>query len=160
MTEWLGSWSDAVRDRLQDARPHLPTELDDRAAEGWEALFAIADLAGGDWSSRARQAALELSAGVAEEEESRGVQLLRDIKAAFGDREVMSTAAILEALNGMEEAPWGAWHQGEGLRPRDLGRLLRPYEIKSQTIRLSDSDTPKGYKRDAFEDSWRRYLSE
>lgn len=160
LSTWLESWADAVRDRLHDARPHLPDELDDRAAEGWEALLAIADLAGDGWPERARRAALELSAGVDEEEESRGVRLLRDIHAAFADREVMSTAALLEALNAMEESPWGAWHQGEGLRPRDLGRLLRPYEVKSQTVRLAESDTPKGYKREAFEDPWARYLSE
>lgn len=158
--DWLESWADGVRDRLERARPDLPTDLDDRAAEGWEALLAIADLAGESWPDRARRAALELSAGASEEEESRGVRLLRDVQAAFDDREVLSTAELLEALNALDESPWGAWHQGEGLRPRDLARLLRPYEVRSQTVRLSDTDTPKGYKREAFEDPWARYLSE
>jgi len=157
--EWLDSWAELVVDRLKDARPELPDELDDRSAEGWEALLAIADLAGGDWPTKARRAALELS-GAQEEEESRGVRLLRDIRSAFEDREVMATAALLEALNGMEESPWGGWHQGEGFRPRDLARLLRPYEVKPATVRLSETETPKGYKREAFEDLWDRYLSE
>jgi hypothetical protein len=158
ITAWLDGWADLARDRLGDARPELPTELDDRAAEGWEALLAIADLAGGEWPARARRAALELSAGV-EEEESRGVRLLRDIRVAFEERHGMWTTGLLEALNTTEEAPWGAWHQGDGLRPRDLARLLRPYEVKSRPVRLG-ADVAKGYYRGQFEDAWSRYCSE
>jgi hypothetical protein len=154
--EWLEGWADQVRPLLEDARPALPEELDDRAAEGWEALLAIADVAGEGWPGRAWQAAHELSAGVQEEEESRGVRLLRDTQAAFGDRRAMFTAHLLEFLNGDDEAPWGGWHRGEGLRPRDLSMLLRPYEIRPRTVRV-EAETAKGYLREQFEDAWARY---
>ena len=42
-------------DELRDAEPDMPVE--DRAADTWEPLIAIADLAGGDWPARAAQAA-------------------------------------------------------------------------------------------------------
>ena len=43
--------------RSQQARPDDARALDDRAEEAWEPLLAIADLAGGDWPERARDAA-------------------------------------------------------------------------------------------------------
>jgi hypothetical protein len=36
--------------------------LEDRAADTWEPLIALADLAGNDWPQRARTAALALTA--------------------------------------------------------------------------------------------------
>jgi hypothetical protein len=51
----------------------------------------------------------------------------------------------------------GERRNGEGLNARGLGKLLRPYGIKSGTIRV-DQATPKGYKREALADAWTRYL--
>ena len=42
--------------------PLVPSELHDRAADNWRQLLAIADAAGGDWTRRAREAALASSA--------------------------------------------------------------------------------------------------
>ena len=50
----LHAWVDAEHHRLADAEPELPAE--DRAADVWEPLVAIADAAGGDWPARARKA--------------------------------------------------------------------------------------------------------
>ena len=36
--------------------------------------------------------------------------------------------------------------------------LLLGYGIRSSTIRMTDGSTPKGYKREAFHDTWKRYL--
>jgi Protein of unknown function (DUF3631) len=46
---------------LRDARPTIPEDLGDRAADGWEGLLAIADMAGGDWPKRAREASRMLN---------------------------------------------------------------------------------------------------
>ena len=54
--------------------------LHDRAADNWRPLFAIADLAGGNWPTLARQVAVRLSEGGAEQDASVRVQLLMDIK--------------------------------------------------------------------------------
>src|SRR5262249_48902232 len=60
--EQLMAWAKAtsVVDQLHAARPDLPPGLSDRQTDVWEPLLAIADLAGGDWPQRARQAALVL----------------------------------------------------------------------------------------------------
>ena len=41
--------------------PPPPAALNDRAADSWEPLFAIAEAAGGEWPERARQAAVALA---------------------------------------------------------------------------------------------------
>jgi hypothetical protein len=48
------------RDAIISAKPAIPAALNDRAADIWEPLLAIADCAGGDWPALAREAALAL----------------------------------------------------------------------------------------------------
>ncbi len=48
---------------LSAADPDIPETLHDRAADNWRPLFAIADLAGGNWPTLARQVAVRLSGG-------------------------------------------------------------------------------------------------
>src|SRR5882724_7486106 len=95
------------------------------AAEVWELLFAIADLAGDDWPERARDAAILLSAakGVQEATPSRGVQVLEAIRDAMGDRPSISTDEVLTAVNSDDELPFGGWSESNGLDARGLARL-------------------------------------
>src|SRR5215831_7814784 len=53
-------WAADNLDKLTDPEPAIPDALNDRAADNWRPLLAIADLAGGDWPRRARQACLTL----------------------------------------------------------------------------------------------------
>src|SRR5262249_44697140 len=55
------------REKIARAQPQIPVELNDRAGEIWEPLLVLADLAGGDWPERARQAAVALTANGPEE---------------------------------------------------------------------------------------------
>jgi len=68
---------------IASARPELPKSLNDRAADIWEPLFALADLAGGDWPALARQAAMNLSATA--EESNPSSALLLDIFILFAN---------------------------------------------------------------------------
>jgi hypothetical protein len=80
---------------LRDAEPDLP--VDDREADNWTFLAAIADLAGGDWPARARAACLALT-GQAETDTSAGIRLLADLRAVFGEQDSMHGTDILTAL--------------------------------------------------------------
>ncbi len=142
---------------LTGARPDLPSELDDRAQDAAEPLLAIADLAGGKWPERARQAVTELRGGASAEDDSIGVRLLAEVRDVFGKSERMSSADLLEALAAIPEAPWGDWY-GKPLSARGLAKLLKPYSIKSRTVRLEDGTTPKGFQREQFDGAWNRYL--
>jgi len=154
----------AAIDTLRAMRPELPDELSDRLQDACEPLVAIADLAGGRWPKRIRDALLSLvgEARAAEATESRGTELLADIRDAFvALGENIGTAVLLDRLNGIEERGWGGWNDGQGLRPRNLGKLLRPFEISSKDIHAIDGNgrrTLRGYEQTQFEDAFARYL--
>jgi Protein of unknown function (DUF3631) len=67
------------------AWPELPPEIQDRDADVWEPLIAIADAVGGDWPPRARVAAVTLVAASKEIEPSLGIRLLADLRTIFGE---------------------------------------------------------------------------
>ena len=62
------------------------------------------------------------------------------------------------ALNELDEAPWSEFGKGRGLTSHRLAELLKPYGIRTASVRIGDS-TRKGWSRDEFEDAWRRHLS-
>ena len=82
----LHAWVRAHLDQLEAAAPELPVE--DRAADTWEPLVAIADLAGGHWPADARAAVLALATDDLDVDHvSLRVRLLIDFRTAFGDAE-------------------------------------------------------------------------
>ena len=56
----LARWLGAHLPELEKAEPVMP--LEDRAADTWEPLIAVADLAAGEWPALARHAAVVLTA--------------------------------------------------------------------------------------------------
>lgn len=157
--ESLAAYVTLHADRLMDARPALPEELDDRAQDVWEPLLAIADLAAGDWPNRARRAAIALSTGVEREDESLGVSLLLDIRNIFTANEAKhyKTADLIDELAKVEESPWGDYGYGKTISAQGIGKLLKPYRIKTMSVWI-DGDKHRGYKREQFEDAWLRVL--
>lgn len=155
--EGLERWAVGAVDLLLEADPDLPVELDDRAAEAWEPLLAIADMAGGEWPARARQAAIALSGGEDRDEVTTGTLLLGAIRDAFADADRMPSTDLLEAINADDELPFGGWREGKGLDSRRLAKLLKPYGVRPRTIWL-DGDSAKGYLRDQFSEPWERWL--
>ena len=138
------------------AWPPLPPEIQDRDADVWEPLIAIADAVGGDWPVRARSAAVALVSESKESEPSLGIRLLSDVRTIFGEFKEMATRAILAALHELAEAPWGDI-RGKPLDERGLAGRLRQYGVKSKNIAVG-STRPKGYVRADLHDAWVRYL--
>lgn len=154
-------WADDHLPGLQDSDPAVPAALNDRAADCWRPLLALADAIGGSWPTRAREAAMALSSDDGEEDAA--TLLLRDIRDGFtdeGDPEVLTSAAIIERLTGLEDRPWGEWSKGRPLSPAKLARMLAGYGVHpAGTLRIG-SKTAKGYRRSAFADAWARYLGD
>jgi Protein of unknown function (DUF3631) len=150
------AWAAQHGEALADHRPDLLGMIN-RAAEVWWALLSIAEHAGNGWQERARAAAKALSAGGDDTDDVPAqVQLLLDIRDAFGDEIVISTANLLATLNAIDESPWGARRRGEGLDARGLAKLLRPFRIKPRSVRAEGGS--KGYHLDQFEDAFKRHL--
>ncbi|MET8780299.1 DUF3631 domain-containing protein [Streptomyces sp. NPDC004589] len=159
----LAKWSDTVRDQVAGAWPEMPDGVTDRPADVWEPLLAVADAVGGDWPRRARTACLELiSAAHDNDEASLGVRLLIDLRdKVFCGIDRLPTAAIIECLLRMEDAPWGDLDD-KPINARSLARLLGQYvtpankPIKPRGIR-TPSGFPKGYYAEDLHDAWTRY---
>jgi hypothetical protein len=161
LREWAERWAELEVDGLRDARPAVPSELADRAADCWEPLLAIADDAGEEWGMRARKAALELSMGLEDvDTDSPRVRVLADLREAFAsdNRDRLPTTELLAFLHGLDESPWSEWY-GKPLTSRGLSKLLKPYGIRSRTVWVpEDNRSVKGYLEEQFEDAWSRYL--
>jgi hypothetical protein len=154
----VGEWVRSNISQLQQAVPVLPIE--DRAADTWEPLFAIADLAGGDWPQRANRACLALT-GTDPDDAADGTRLLADLKTIWGEDEAhLFSTTIIERLHKIEEAPWSEWGwERKPITQRGLADLLRPYRVKPKTVRIG-GDTAKGYARADLTDPWTRYVTD
>jgi hypothetical protein len=140
----------------------LPTELDDRAQDGWEPLFAVADAAGGEWPARVRSAAVAIFGRRRSDDDNLQLRLLGDVKAVFDAVSVdfLPTAALRDALVVLEESPW-ADVKGKPVTPHYIGRLLKKFEIESIRDRPTGSGNPiRGFHRGQFTEAWSRYLSQ
>ncbi|MFJ7900480.1 DUF3631 domain-containing protein [Streptomyces sp. NPDC096198] len=159
LTAWLGP----LHVRAMESEPTMPVE--DRAADTWEPLVVVADLAGGVWPARARTACRAMTAYEAGQDEEGGLKtrILVDIRRAFaaeGDPDVMRTSRLLEHLNGDKEAPW-AEYGAIGLTPRGLQELLKDYGgLGSANRRFPGGVQAKGFARNQFLDTWARYCPE
>jgi putative DNA primase/helicase len=147
---------------LTESLPEIPESLNDRAADNWEPLLAIADLAGGDWPAAARKAATGLSGADAVEPHSIRIELLAAIKRVFAKLNVdrISSKALIAELVNDEDGPWAAYGKsGKPIVPRQVAHLLSDFEIHPRNVRgAAGPQTASGYDRDWFTDVFLRYL--
>jgi hypothetical protein len=158
----LERWAPVAEKALVgDFWPDMPPGIDDRDADVWEALLAVADLGGDVWAKAAREAAVTLVTASRHRPPSIGVLLLRDLKLVFdgSDEPRMPTEDILAALNKMAESPWPTIRRGEPMDARSLASRLGKYGIGSKAQRKGE-DVFKGYSRAQFEDAWNRYRTD
>ena len=162
--EQLQAWAAANEQILADARPNMPSGVTDRAAEIWEPLLAIADLAGDKWAVRARAACTFFVVSSASDDEklSLGQRLLRDIKILFDTERctAMWSADIIRNLTSDPESEWrDLW--GKTLDQRRLAKELGKYGIRSKEVRIGAS-TSKGYAVDGpagMAQAWAHWLT-
>jgi putative DNA primase/helicase len=142
---------------IASAEPQIPEGLTNRAADIWEPLLALADLAGGRWPELAREAASGLTARA--QEHSPIGSLLMDIFLVFlvTQSERIFSRELVGALVGSEERPWTELRKGKPVTEMWLAQQLRPYGIKPRTIRMGEQ-LAKGYVKEDFMDTFRRYI--
>ena len=153
----LMEWSNQHQHTI-NTWPEMPEGVEDRNADVWEALIAVADLAGGEWPTRARVSAVTLVTHSRDAKTSLGVLLLRDLREIFTKRQAerCSTKDILDELHAIEESPWDDL-RGKPLDARGLSNKLRRYDIKPGPVRIGE-EIVKGYKVEELRDAWIRYL--
>jgi hypothetical protein len=131
--------------------PDMPVE--DRAADAWEPLIAIADEAQGDWPRLAREACKALSAEADEAEvDQTDILLIRDIDAVFTGRKAafLGSQELVDGLREIKDSPWGDWE----LTPSKLAHRLKPYGVRPGHDASGDR---RGYQLQSFWDLFARY---
>ncbi|WP_329382948.1 DUF3631 domain-containing protein [Streptomyces sp. NBC_01351] len=159
LRERLAAWLTSVRDEAIALEPKLP--VDDRAADTWEPLISVADLAGGRWPMIARTACKAMTDYESGRDQDGGlkIRILTDIRKAFasvGNPTALRTADLLNFLNADPEAPW-AEISSAGLTPLKLRALLTDYGISSGNRRFPGGNQAKGFTLAQFTDAWTRY---
>ncbi len=133
----LRAWLRAAPVRFGSA-PNRRCRVEDRAADTWEPLVAVADYAGGGWGDRARAAVLALTADRrGRRADSDRKRLLVDSRAAFGDETALPTAELLHRAATRGRGAVGASTAPTGLTAMRLGTLLKEYGIRSRHHALS-----------------------
>ena len=158
----LARFADDYSQQIQQAQPTLPNELGDREQDNWEPLLAIAGCAGARWTKRATDAALKLSGNQAHELVSPANELLSDIREAFengpdGRTSKIKYKDLIKALIEDPEKSWDTYNRGKPITMRQVTKLLKPYGIKSKTIRFGFG-SDKGFEVEQFADACARYL--
>ena len=160
VTEYRQRCADFVRehsDAIAQARPDIPAALNDRAADIWEPLLAIADLAGGGWPRLARQAAQKLSAY--EDDITLVGYFLKDLRdwmrIKTADR--MLSRDIVAAFNPAHNRPWEDLRRGREINELWLSRQMKDLGVRSKAIRVGRA-TGKGYLLPDIEAACRRYV--
>jgi hypothetical protein len=150
-------WSMDHGEALKDAEPDMPVGFDNRLADNYRLLIAIADLAGGEWPELARQAARHLSRTI--DVTSIGTRALADIKRIFDEAGVtiVSSEEFVANLAADADSPWHEWKSGKQITQNQLARVLAPFGIAPERVRIGGRQV-RGYQRSQFEDAWERYL--
>jgi putative DNA primase/helicase len=139
------------------ARPEIPSVLNDRAADIWEPLLAIADLAGGEWPQLAREAARQLS-GVDDEMTLVGY-FLKDLRNWMVSKNLdrVLSRDIVAVFNPNHTRPWEDLRRGREINEWWLGHKMSELGIRSKSLRFGEL-VGKGYEFHDIEAAFRRYV--
>jgi hypothetical protein len=143
---------------LKDAKPIMPTGLNNRAAANWKLLLAIAELAGGPWPESTREAAERLTRSG--RRPSDGVQLLAAFRDMFARRREIASKDVVAELCNDSTSIWVEYKRGGPITQRQVASLLDAYDIDPTTVHPTrcSNYSPQGYKREQFLDAFARYL--
>ena len=150
-----------MRPRSPKQSPALPPDFNNRKAANWKLLFAIADHAGGDWPAQARQAAIQLSHKPSEVSAGRALlEALRELRAQGGNKESITSAAIVQALTADLDSEWCEYRGRGPITQRQVAALLKNYGIFPRTIHPTGKAdaSPRGYVWADFGDAFAQFL--
>jgi len=156
----LARWTADHFDTLKRCDPKLPETAFNRLADNWRPLFAIAEVAGGDWPRRCAEAFAKLTSTDDLDADGVGSLLLADTAEIFSKEgtDKIPSARLAEEVAAIEGRPWAEWgRQRKPISPNQLANLLRRFGISPTKIRFGDK-TLQGYNRSDFEDAFQRYL--
>ncbi len=156
----LKRFCDDCRVQLETCDPVLPAAAYNRVADNWRPLFAVTEVAGGDWPQGAVSAFAKLALNH-DDEDSIATMMLADIRELLNeiDSERIFSRVLVESLCAMTDRPWLESNRGRPINERWLAFNLRGFGVRPKTLRIDD-ERAKGYERADFVEAFDRYLSE
>ena len=149
-------WAEKHRQSVEETYVKLDLDfMEDREADIWEPIFAIASIAVPKRLAELKQIALSLSSEKLQldVDESLGIRLLADIRTVFeklkSDR--IATDGLLDRLRALPESNWAE------LNAVRLARMLWPFKIAPRQLWFEDGNI-RGYELEDFAASFETYL--
>jgi hypothetical protein len=131
LLRWALDHGDAVEAR----EPEMPSHLNDRAADNWTPLVAIAGEVEGVWPGLVTTAMCGINDVL--EDDNPAIPVLVALKQLYEQRgkteaeDYLKNTDIVQSLNEDKEAIWAKWNKGAGMEVGDLTKTLKPFKVKS-----------------------------
>jgi hypothetical protein len=148
------------REIIARCQPALPEGVRNRLADKWTPLFAIAEVAGGEWPANAIKALRgqqELS------EPSRALELLIDAKKVIPNQGHLFTKTLISKICALDDSQWKDYNfsqwdeEKKKISDRQVSNLLGQFGVKPKDVKIAGI-TKKGYHRDDLENAFKRYI--
>jgi hypothetical protein len=100
-------WAADNSEALRGCEPKVPKGIENRQADNWEPLLAIADVAGGKWPEAIRKVAVDACG--TKEDDSQNIRLLADIRDVIEtnwEYNHISSGGLVSALVAMPDREW------------------------------------------------------
>jgi hypothetical protein len=143
---------------IKGLKPTMPDGFSNRLRANYKLLFQIAEFAGGVWPKRAKDAAIFIASRA--HEISLNKQLLEGIRLVFGGRAEVTSDEVVTGLLADPEAIWHVANRGRPITKWWVAAQLKDaFRIEPGVIHPTkrSNSSPRGYKREHFEDLWVRY---
>jgi hypothetical protein len=153
----MAVWVAAHKEQIREVYESLPDEsFEHRMGENFAPLEATLSVADRPRLSELTTARHNLAGSG--DSCLEGVQLLKDIRKVFEDRNVteMKSDALTSALVEIEGSPWAKGSRGRPLTQHKLAKLLKPFKVYPDRIGDRDSRL-RGYKISWFQDAFARH---
>lgn len=152
----IARWVTDQEPQLGAACPDMGN-LYNRAEDNWTALYAIAEVAGDNWSDLARAAMAALERNDDDDAASLGEKLLADVRAVF-DQPELTSQELVDRLKAQEGRPWADLGRSvDGLTTNRLARMLKPFGVVPTKVG-PDAARLRGYRLTAFAEAFERHL--
>jgi hypothetical protein len=155
LTRWFADNKAAI----ESAVPIMPEGFNNRLKENYVLFFAIADLAGGDWSKKVRAAAVKLTREY--NVPSLGRRLLAVFHVLFSRCGKLLTSKQVEDALPAYGDEWASYrNRGRPINRWEIAQLLRPYKIIPGVIHPRGRPADRGYDATWFETAFKHFLGQ
>lgn len=137
----------------------MPDELQNRRHDNWRLMIRISDLCSGveDFGDKARAAAIKIEGKA--DSRTASARALAACKTVFESvkDDAIGSEELIEKITADPNSEWAEWKAGKPITQMQLARLLKPYGISPEPVRIGTRQV-RGYLRAHFIEAWERYL--